>query len=148
MAAQPFWQGKSLEEMSNAEWESLCDGCGKCCLHKIEDEDTGEFLYTAIACQLLDLKSCRCSDYPHRQQRVPGCLQLRPETVVEYSWLPRSCAYRLLSEGQPLPEWHPLISGSPLTVHEAGVSVREWAVSELTVSDDDWYDLVLDGVQL
>lgn len=121
----PFWTVKSLETMTSEEWESLCDGCGRCCLVKLEDEDTGEVLYTDVGCTLLDDRACRCRDYPHRQAKVPDCVRLTPEAVRELSWLPRTCAYRLLAEGRDLYWWHPLVSGDPQTVHAAGVSVRD-----------------------
>ena len=108
-----FWRRKSLEEMTPAEWESLCDGCAKCCLHKIEDEDTGEVFYTNVACRLLDLKSLRCTKYQERQRYVPDCAVLNPENVHMLSWMPETCAYRLLAEGKDLADWHPLISGRP-----------------------------------
>ena len=126
----PFWQSKSLAEMSAGEWESLCDGCGKCCLHKIQYEDSGELFHTNVACKLLDLKTCRCSRYPDRQKYVPDCVQLTADTIAELSWMPSTCAYRLLAEGRPLFDWHPLISGDPASVHRAGVSVLGRAVPE------------------
>ncbi|WP_207061285.1 YcgN family cysteine cluster protein [Motiliproteus sp. SC1-56] len=144
MAQRPFWEAKPLDALSESEWESLCDGCGKCCLHKVEDEDTQELFYTRIACTLLDIPSCRCSDYPRRLQRVPECLRLRPEDVSRFTWLPQTCAYRLLAEGSSLPDWHPLVSGDPESVHRAGVSVREFAVCEDEVDETQWLDLVFD----
>jgi hypothetical protein len=127
---EPFWQTKSLTDMSKAEWESLCDGCGKCCLHKLQDADTDEIFPTNVACRLLDLGSCQCTDYPNRKVKVPDCVQLSPETAGSLPWLPPTCAYRLLAEDKPLPDWHPLVSGDPESVHTAGISVRGRAVSE------------------
>ena len=121
----PFWKTKPLGEMNRAEWESLCDGCGRCCLNKLEDEDTGEFAYTRAACKLLDLKTCRCADYANRQAKVPDCVALTPENVGSLGWLPKTCAYRLLDEGKPLQWWHPLVSGNPETVKEAGIAVGD-----------------------
>lgn len=138
----PFWQRKSLDEMSRSEWEALCDGCGKCCLHKLEDVDSGDLYYTNVACRLLDLNSCRCSDYQNRHQRVADCLRLTPNNLGDCRWLPATCGYRLVAEGKDLPEWHPLISGDPATVHAAGVSARGRVVSEQTV--DDLADHVID----
>src|SRR3954469_22029567 len=117
-----FWKTKSLEEMSDAEWESLCDGCGRCCLNKLEDIDTGEIAWTDVACRLLEGESCRCRNYPKRQKLVPDCVQLTPESVRNLSWLPPTCAYRLVAEGRELYWWHPLLSGDPSTVHQAGIS--------------------------
>jgi uncharacterized protein len=119
-----FWKQKSLEELNPAEWESLCDGCGRCCLVKLEDEDSGTVLFTDIACKLFDSSSCRCSNYAHRLRKVRDCIRLTPAKVRALSWLPPSCAYRLVAEGRDLPWWHPLVSGSQATVHEAGVSAR------------------------
>ncbi len=128
--ARPFWQRKTLGEMTRAEWESLCDGCGRCCLHKLRDDETEALAWTEVACRLLDVASCRCSDYANRRARVPDCVKLTPRKVAGIDWLPPTCAYRLLAEGQSLPWWHPLVSGRPETVHEAGVSVRGRAVPE------------------
>ena len=129
-----FWE-KPLESLSRSEWEALCDGCGKCCLHKLEDYDTGEVQATNIACKLLDRFSCRCSNYRGRRAFVPDCLRLTPETVPKLPWLPGTCAYRLRAEGKPLPDWHYLISGDRETVHEAGISVRGWTISEEDAGD-------------
>ena len=126
----PFWERKSLSEMTAAEWEALCDGCGKCCLNKIEDIDTGEILPTRVACRLLDLGSCRCSNYAERKRLVPDCVMLTPANVATIPWLPSTCAYRLIAEGKALAWWHPLVSGDPDTVHQAGISVRGRVVSE------------------
>lgn len=134
-AETPFWQRKSLAEMTRAEWESLCDGCGKCCLHKLEDIETGEISHTNVACHLLDLGSCRCSDYRNRRKLVPDCLVLKPNAIGELKWLPSTCAYRLLDEGKTLYWWHPLVSGNPDTVHQAGISARGRAISESRASD-------------
>jgi hypothetical protein len=126
----PFWKTKRLEDMNPEEWESLCDGCGRCCLHKLRDDATEALSFTNVACRLLDLKTCRCGDYCHRQKRVPDCVSLTPALVREIDWLPPSCAYRRLAEGKDLAWWHPLVSGDPDSVHQSGVSVRGRAVSE------------------
>ena len=133
--------------MTPGEWESLCDGCGKCCLHKLEDEDTGEVFYTDIACRYLDAHSGRCSDYGRRLQNVPACLDLTADNIARFHWLPTSCSYRLLSEGKPLPSWHPLITGSRLSVHQAGMSVRGRVVAELQVDEDDYEDHIVQWVE-
>lgn len=128
-AAQPFWRERPLEALSDAEWESLCDGCGKCCLHKLEDEDTEEILYTDVACRLLDIASCRCTRYAERRTLIPECLDLR-HGFDQWQWLPVTCAYRVLAQGGDLPTWHPLVSGDRELVHIVGASVRDFAVPE------------------
>lgn len=125
----PFWRVKTLREMSEAEWESLCDGCGKCCLYKLEDEDTQEIFFTDVACRLLDIKRCRCSRYDRRSALMPDCVSLRHD-FAQWHWMPVTCAYRLLAQGGELPDWHPLVSGDPQSVHAAGVSIRHFAVPE------------------
>ena len=130
-----YWKRKSLAEMNAAEWEGLCDGCALCCMHKIEDEDTGEIFYTDIACRLLDVNTCRCTDYANRAKKVADCLVLSVDQPKAFSWLPDSCAYRRLANGQELPVWHPLLTGDPDSVHEAGISVRGKAVSEKQMSE-------------
>jgi uncharacterized cysteine cluster protein YcgN (CxxCxxCC family) len=122
--ATPFWRRKRLSEMSQAEWESLCDGCGRCCLNKLTDADTNETVYTDVGCKLLDEETCRCRDYAHRQAKVKDCVRLTWRNVRRLTWLPPTCAYRIVANGGDLPWWHPLVSGSRETVHEAGISVR------------------------
>ena len=142
---QPFWLSKSLEQMNPVEWESLCDRCGRCCLVKLEDEDTGEIFTTDIACRLFDAGTCSCASYKLRQEKVEDCLKLTPESVRATKWLPATCAYRLVRDGQPLPAWHPLRSGSPESVHEAEASVRgRIGGSELSVELCDYADHIVD----
>ncbi len=129
----PFWKRKPLSEMTNSEWESLCDGCGRCCLVKLEDEENGDIYFTDVGCRLLDGESCRCRDYRNRTKKVNDCVRLTAGNVGKLSWLPPSCAYRLLAEGRDLYWWHPLVSGDPETVHAAGISVR----GRLSDSEDD-----------
>ncbi|WP_246725410.1 YcgN family cysteine cluster protein [Beijerinckia sp. L45] len=136
---RPFWQTKTLEAMTPTEWESLCDRCGKCCLVKLEDEDTGQIFLTDIGCKLFDAGACACSNYPARRKKVRDCIKLTPMSVRAIGWLPRTCGYRLVAEGRPLEAWHPLISGSSDTVHEAGISVRgRTNGSEKTVKLEDY----------
>ena len=130
-----FWREKSLSEMTEAEWESLCDGCGKCCLHKLEDADTGTVHYTNVACRMLDLDRVRCRRYAERRRYVATCVRLSPDLEETMRWMPGTCAYRLLAEGRDLPEWHPLVSGDPDSVHMAGISVRGRVVDERDAGD-------------
>jgi uncharacterized cysteine cluster protein YcgN (CxxCxxCC family) len=144
MTDEPFWKTKRLDEMSPLEWESLCDGCGLCCLNKLEDWDSGEVVFTSVACRLLDGTSCRCTDYPNRQAIVPDCIQLTPAEVNDIGWLPPTCGYRLVRDGVDLYWWHPLVSGNPETVHQAGISARGRTVSETQVDVDDFEDYLVD----
>jgi uncharacterized protein len=131
----PFWETTPLDKMTRAEWESLCDGCGKCCIHKLEDDETGELYPTNVACKLLDRRTGLCRDYRRRHAYVPECVRLTPAKLRQLDWLPTTCAYRLIDEGKPLPAWHYLVSGDRETVHAAGISVRGWTVSEDDVGD-------------
>jgi uncharacterized cysteine cluster protein YcgN (CxxCxxCC family) len=126
----PFWE-QPIEALTRDQWEALCDGCGKCCLHKVEDEDTGRIYPTNVACKLLDLSSCRCADYRHRRMHVPDCIRLTRRSIDNYPWLPSTCAYVLRANGQPLPDWHYLVCGDQEAVHRAGISVKGRAISEL-----------------
>jgi len=140
-----FWEKKTLNQMSDVEWEALCDGCGKCCLNKLEDEDSGDVALTRVACRLLDDASCHCAHYDNRHQFVPDCIVLKPSNIESHLyWIPQTCAYRLLHEGKPLADWHPLISGSSQSVHDAGVSMQGQTVSEYDVADDDWEDHIIE----
>lgn len=132
---KPFWERKTLAQMSVDEWESLCDGCALCCMHKLEDEETGDIFFTDIACKLLDIDTCRCTNYAARRRIVKTCLILAPDQPQVFEWLPRTCAYRRLADGDELPEWHPLITGDPDSVHAAGISMRGEATSELAADD-------------
>ena len=134
MGALNFWE-KPLAALDRGEWEALCDGCGKCCLHKLEDDETDEVFPTNVACKLLDRRSGRCSDYKGRREHVPDCIRLTMKNLHTHDWLPTTCAYRLRSEGKPLPDWHYLVSGDAEAVHAAGQSVRGWTVSEVDVVD-------------
>ena len=134
---KPFWETKTLAEMSPTEWESLCDGCGLCCVIRFEDEDTGQIIPTHVHCKLFDPDRCTCTDYAQRQAEVPDCVQLTPDNIERLKWMPLSCAYRRLHEGRTLAWWHPLVSGVPETVHAAGVSVRRQTVSELALKEPE-----------
>lgn len=140
-----FWERHALRDLTQPEWEALCDGCGKCCLNKLEDEDTGVVALTRVACRLLDDDSCRCTQYDIRHQFVPDCIVLRPGNLDSHAyWMPETCAYRLLWQGKTLPDWHPLISGRAESVHEAGVSVRGQTVSEFETPEDEWEDHIIE----
>jgi uncharacterized cysteine cluster protein YcgN (CxxCxxCC family) len=140
-----YWEKVPLKNMTPKEWEALCDGCGKCCLNKLEDMDTGEVALTRVACRLLDDETCRCAHYETRKSIVPDCVQLSPKTLPDVAyWMPATCAYRLLYEGKALYDWHPLISGESDSVHRAGVSVRGWTVAEFDVPEEDWEDHIIE----
>ncbi|NIH16274.1 YcgN family cysteine cluster protein [Serratia symbiotica] len=141
MSLLPFWQQKTLEEMSEQQWESLCDGCGQCCLNKLLDEDTDEIYFTNVACNQLNIKSCQCSNYAHRFESEEDCIKLTRENLTTFDWLPSTCAYRLIGEGKPLFPWHPLISGSKAAMHGERITVRYIAVPESEVVD--WQDHIL-----
>ncbi|MAI55213.1 MAG: hypothetical protein CMP96_12720 [Gammaproteobacteria bacterium] len=142
-----FWETKTLRQMSSEEWESLCDGCARCCLHKLEDEESEEVFYTDVACQYLEQDACRCTEYQDRNRLVPNCVWLTPDDVDTFHWLPTTCAYRLIAEGQALPSWHPLVSGRAESVHEAGISVAGRCVSEAFVHDEDFEDRIIHWVE-
>ncbi|MEM9622986.1 MAG: YcgN family cysteine cluster protein [Pseudomonadota bacterium] len=142
-----FWQTKALSDMDVQEWEALCDGCARCCMIKLEDEADGQIHYTAMVCHLLESESCRCTRYPQRHDLVPDCVVLTPSQAASFHWLPVTCAYRTLAEGRPLAWWHPLVSGSAETVHEAGISVRGKVVAETDVHEDDYEAMVIQWVE-
>lgn len=140
-----FWERVPLRNMTPREWEALCDGCGRCCLNKLEDPDTGEVALTRVACRLLDNDSCRCAQYDIRHQFVPECIRMTPETIQEHAyWLPKTCAYRVLFYGGALQDWHPLISGTPQSVHDAGISVQGWTIPEFEIPEDEWEDHIIE----
>jgi uncharacterized cysteine cluster protein YcgN (CxxCxxCC family) len=138
-----FWSKKALADMTTEEWELVCDGCARCCVCKLEDADTGLVHYTDVSCRFLDTDTCRCTDYSQRTRNVPDCVKLEPGNLSELAWMPDTCAYRLLHEGKPLESWHPLVSGDPDSVHEAGVSIRGRTVSEEFVHEDDLRERVI-----
>ena len=142
----PFWKNKSLSEMSQDEWESLCDGCAQCCLVKLEDAETDELYITNVACRLLDIETCRCGDYQHRLQKVSMCSLLTHDNLHEMKWLPETCAYRRLSEGKVLMDWHPLLSNNNESVHEAGISIRDFAQSEEYIHPDQLHEHVIEKI--
>ncbi|EPL03403.1 YcgN family cysteine cluster protein [Pseudomonas sp. TH05] len=137
---EPFWIRKTLDQLDQEEWESLCDGCGLCCLQKLEDEDDNSVYYTRIACKLLDLKTCQCTDYPNRRDSVPDCIQLTPGKADEFKWLPPTCGYRLVSEAKDLPLWHHLVCGDRDAVHHERISQSGRMLAEGSVAEDDWED--------
>jgi uncharacterized cysteine cluster protein YcgN (CxxCxxCC family) len=140
-----YWERVKLKDMTPREWEALCDGCGKCCLNKLEDPDTGEVALTRLACRLFDDGSCRCGNYEIRKQIVPECVVLSARTIARHAyWMPETCAYRLLHEGKRLPAWHPLITGRPESVFEAGVSAQGITIPEYEVEEDDWEDYIIE----
>ncbi len=141
-----FWQSTALSAMNQQQWESLCDNCGRCCLHKLEDDDTGEIYFTDVACRYLDAETCQCPHYDTRQALVPDCLSIKPDWGRKFNWLPNTCAYRLLSEGKDLPDWHPLVSGDGSSVHLAGISVRGRTFSDDEVSEQDFHTHVITWV--
>ena len=145
---EKFWDTVPLDQMTNAEWEALCDGCGKCCLNKIENEDDGRVFLTSVACCLFDDQTCRCRSYETRHDFVPECIVMSQKTIAEHAyWMPRSCAYRRLYLGEGLPDWHPLKTGDPNSVHDAGVSLQGQTVSEEDIHDDDWEDHIIGEVR-
>jgi uncharacterized cysteine cluster protein YcgN (CxxCxxCC family) len=143
-----FWERHALAELNAGEWEALCDGCGRCCLHKLEYEDTGEIAYTRVACKLLDLSTARCGDYRRRRQKVPDCVQLTPENIGSINWLPATCAYRRLHEGRGLPRWHPLLTGDPASVQKAKISVLGRVLPETAVDEDDLDEHVVRWIRM
>ena len=146
--SEEFWRVKSLEEMTDDEWEALCDGRARCCLIKLEDEETDEIHYTGVACRYLNQEVCRCSRYRDRSKIVPNCVQLTPSGARNFKWLPKTCAYRLVASGRDLPEWHYLISGSRETVHTANISIKDKCLSEEFVHPDALDEQIIQWVEL
>lgn len=144
MTERPFWETKTLKQMTPEEWESLCDGCAKCCLLKLEDEDTGEIAYTRLHCRLLDAETCRCSDYANRKKHVPDCVKLTPKKIDRIKWMPESCAYRRVHEGRGLADWHYLVCGDRARVHEEGHSIMGRTLPEESVLEEDQIDWIVD----
>jgi uncharacterized cysteine cluster protein YcgN (CxxCxxCC family) len=142
-----YWESKPLDQLSTEEWEGLCDGCARCCLHKLQDEDSGELYFTRVRCRYLDEQRCRCTDYVNRSVLVPECVHLDPQALQEYDWLPVTCAYRLLAEGKPLPDWHHLVCADPDAVHRAGISIRGRAISEEFVHPDGFDEHIIHWVE-
>lgn len=135
MNEKPFWEAKRLDQMTKVEWESLCDGCGRCCLIRFEEEETGEIIPTRVSCKLFDDATCRCSNYAKRKRYVPDCIKLTPWNIEDLQWMPPTCAYRRLHEGRGLPDWHPLVTGDPESVHRAGISMRGQTISESVLAE-------------
>jgi uncharacterized cysteine cluster protein YcgN (CxxCxxCC family) len=146
-SSSQWWNTTPLGELNPAQWEALCDGCAKCCLHKLEDEDTAEVFYTKVRCQYLDEEQCRCTDYKRRSILVPNCIHLLAEEVAGYDWLPSTCAYRLRANNEPLPQWHPLVSGDPESVHSAGISIRGRSISDEYVHPDGYDEHIVHWVE-
>jgi uncharacterized cysteine cluster protein YcgN (CxxCxxCC family) len=146
-SSSQWWNTTPLGELNPAQWEALCDGCAKCCLHKLEDEDTAEVFYTKVRCQYLDEEQCRCTDYKRRSVLVPNCIHLLAEEVAGYDWLPSTCAYRLRANNEPLPQWHPLVSGDPESVHSAGISIRGRSISDEYVHPDGYDEHIVHWVE-
>ena len=145
---KPFWEEKTLDELSGSEWESLCDGCARCCMIKMEDSDTGEVHHTALVCELLDLQTCRCTNYPRRHELVKDCIELSADLAASLRWLPRSCAYRRVAEGRGLAHWHPLVSGNRRSVHDAGVSVQGKVIPANLVHEDEHEAHIVQWVEI
>ncbi|MGK5090404.1 YcgN family cysteine cluster protein [Deltaproteobacteria bacterium TL4] len=143
MLKNDFWETKAMREWTPEEWEALCDGCARCCLHKLEDDETHEIFYTSIVCQYLDHDACRCRHYAQRNTLVPQCIHLNISNLSLLTWLPNTCAYRLIAEGKDLDWWHPLVSGTKETVHESGISIQGKVTCELEVDDEDWEDYII-----
>lgn len=143
MSAKPFWEAKTLKQMSKSEWESLCDGCARCCLHKLEDEDTDEVYYTDVHCRYMDKNDCSCTVYQTRNEKVPECIWLTPEQAHSFHWLPDTCAYRLVAEGKPLYDWHPLISGDPDSVHKSGISLQGKGIPDDKIPEEEWQSRII-----
>ena len=139
-----FWRFKTLQEMTRKEWESLCDGCARCCLQKLEDEDDGKVYYTNVVCNLLEQETCQCTRYLDRKKYVPTCVVMEPNVLDQLHWMPSTCAYRLLWEGKDLPEWHPLVSGNPNSIHLAGISVRNRVYRQSEVEEGTLEDYIVD----